>query len=127
MDSSSNTPGISGNPGKCPSKIVDVAGTLASTSIVWPSRSSATTRSISWKYSRRMPDQALCLLGCDQLVDASAQIVHDKILVCRRFAFVDFLGPLFNRHLDPERLVDRKGDVEKIEAIDPQIVDSMAL
>src|SRR5215470_12006919 len=108
MASSSSTPGISGRPGKCPSKIVEETGTLASTSIVRLSRSSATTRSISWKYSRRMPGQALYLLGRDQFVDASAQVLHDEILVCRRLALVDLLSPLFNGHLDPECLVDRK-------------------
>src|SRR5712675_81665 len=127
MASSSSTPGIRGSPGKCPSKIVEETGTLASTSIVRLSRSSATTRSISWKYSRRMPGQALCLLGRNQFVNASAQVVHDEILVSRRFAFVDLLGPLFNWHLDPERLIDRKGDIEKIEAVDPEIVNGMAL
>ncbi len=33
----------------------------------------------------------------------------------------------FERHLDPERLVDGEGDVEEVEAVDAQIVDGVAL
>jgi len=38
----------------------------------------------------------------------------------RRLAVVDFLRPFFQRQLDPECLVDRERDVEKIEAVDPR-------
>src|SRR3984893_15985686 len=65
-------------------------------------------------------------LGSDKLVDASAQVVQLKILLGRRLAVVDLLRPLLERHLDPERLVDRKRDVEKIEAVDAEIVDGVA-
>jgi hypothetical protein len=44
-----------------------------------------------------------------------------------RLAVVDFLGPLLQRQLDSERLVDGKGDVEEIEAVDSQIIDRVAL
>src|SRR5579871_4098578 len=55
MVSIRSTPGISGWPGKCPSKIVLVGGIFACALTVRASRSSATIRSINWKYSSRMP------------------------------------------------------------------------
>jgi hypothetical protein len=45
----------------------------------------------------------------------------------RRLSVVDFLRPFFQRQLDPECLVDRKRNVEKIKAVDPQVVDCVAL
>src|SRR5262249_54022526 len=114
MVSRSNTPGMRGIPGKCPSKMVELFGISASAWIVLRSTSSATTRSISWKYSRRMQGWASSLLGSDELVDAGAQILHDEILFRGGLPLVDFLGPLLDRHLDAERLVDRKGDVEEV-------------
>src|ERR1700730_15469732 len=65
-------------------------------------------------------------LGSDKLVDAGAQIVQLKILIRRRLAVVDFLRPLLEGHFDPECLVDRKGDIEKIQAVDAEIVDGVA-
>ena len=47
-------PGISGKPGKCPSNIVFVVGTVASVLILRSASLRSTMRSISWKYSRRM-------------------------------------------------------------------------
>jgi hypothetical protein len=67
-----------------------------------------------------------CALGRDQFVDPGAEVFQDEVLLSRRFAVVDFLGPLFQRQLDSERLVDRKGDVEEIETVDPEIVDRVA-
>ena len=51
---------------------------------------------------------------------------RDEILLGRRAALVDLLGPLFERHLDPERLVDREGDVQEVEAVDPKVIDRVA-
>ena len=66
-------------------------------------------------------------LGGDQFVDARAEVFQDKILFGRRLSVVDFLRPFFQRQLDPECLVDRKCNVEKIEAVDPEVVDCVAL
>ena len=68
----------------------------------------------------------VCALGSDKFVDAGAQVVQLKILLGRRLAVVDLLRPLLERHFDPERLVDRKRDVEKVEAVDAEIVDGVA-
>ena len=65
-------------------------------------------------------------LGSDEFVDAGAQVVQLKILFSRRLPVVDLLRPLLERHLDAERLVDRKRDVEEIQAVDAEIVDGMA-
>src|SRR6202167_1827955 len=83
-------------------------------------------RSIIWKYSKRIR-AASDALGGNQLVDPLAEITQDKILIRRCFAVVDFLGPLFERKLDTERLVDGKGDVEEVEAVDFEIVDGVTL
>src|SRR4051794_20441211 len=52
-------------------------------------------------------------LGGDEFVDAGAQVLQDEILLGGRLAIVDLLGPLFQRQLDPERLVDRKRDIKE--------------
>ena len=67
------------------------------------------------------------VLGGDQFVDAIGEVLQHEILLGRGLAVVDLLGPFFERHLDPERLVDGKGDVEEVEAVDSQIVDGVAL
>src|ERR1700756_5733729 len=64
--------------------------------------------------------------GGDQLVDARAEVLQDKILLSGRFAVIDFLRPFFQRQLDAERLVDCERNVEKIQAVDPEIVDRVA-
>src|SRR5215475_909646 len=92
--------------------------------VCW-SRLTSTMRSISWKYSRRI-EPALAL-GGDEVVDARAEILQDEILLGRRLAVVDLLRPLLERELDAERLVDGKGDIEEVEAVDPEIVDRVAL
>ena len=66
-------------------------------------------------------------LGGDQRVDLGAQVLHDEVIVGRSFAIIDFLRPLFQRHLDAEFLVDGKDDVEEIQAVDAEIVDRVAL
>src|SRR5687767_6356834 len=91
--------------------------------MVRASRSMDTIRSISLKYSRFMPRDGSRPLGGDKLVDARAQVLEDEILLGGGAAFVDLLRPLFQRHLDPEGFVDCERDVEKIEAVDPQVVD----
>ena len=68
-----------------------------------------------------------CILGGNQFVDSIGEILQHEILLGGGLAVVDFLGPFFERHLDPERLVDGKGDVEEVQAVDSQIVDGMAL
>ena len=65
-------------------------------------------------------------LGCNQFVDARAEIAEHEVLLCRRLAVVDFLGPLFQRQLDPERLVDGKRDIEEVQTVDSEVVDRMA-
>src|SRR5690348_4163295 len=103
-------------------------GTWASTRIVRPSRSRSTIRSMSWKYSIRMREAGRSRsLGRDQAVDACAQVLEHEVLLGRRLAVVDFLRPLLERKLDAERLVDRERDVEKVEAVDAEIVDRVAL
>src|SRR5690606_16605367 len=41
-------------------------------------------------------------LGGDEIVDALAQVLEHEILLGRRLALVDFLGPLLERQLDAE-------------------------
>src|SRR6185437_1276483 len=130
MDSISSTPGISGRPGKCPSKIVLWVGTFASTRIVRSLRLRSMIRSMSWKYSIRIVSLTSSRLsfglGGDQFVDAGAEILQDEILLGRSLAVVDLLGPLLERQLDAERLVDGEGDIEKVQTIDLKIIDRMA-
>src|SRR5262245_22040528 len=59
MHSISSTPGISGKPGKCPSKIGLDAGTVQAVRIVRALASTARKRSIIWKYSRRIRSPGL--------------------------------------------------------------------
>src|SRR5262249_50945175 len=66
-------------------------------------------------------------LGGDQLIDPSAQLPQHEVLLGRGLAVVDLLDPLLQRHLDLEGLIDGEGDVEKVERVDPQIVDDVAL
>ena len=70
---------------------------------------------------------ALGSVGRDELVDAGTEVFQHEILVRACLAVIDFLGPLFERKLDPESLVDREGDIEKIEAVDTQVIDRMTL
>src|ERR1700704_6285966 len=107
--------------------MVEAVGTVAPARSFRPSMSMSMIRSMSWKYSRRMPVQGSCLLGGDKVVDARAQVLQHEILLGRCLAFGDLLRPLFDRHLDSERLVDRERDVEKVEAVDAEVVDDMAL
>src|ERR1041385_8637036 len=65
-------------------------------------------------------------LGRNQFVDARAQILQHEILLGRRLTVVDLLGPLLERQLDAERLVDGEGDVQEIQAVDAEVVDRMA-
>ena len=66
-------------------------------------------------------------LGRNQFVDAGAQVLQHEILLGGRLAVVDLLGPLFQRQLDAELLVDRERDVQEIEAVDAEIIDGMAI
>ena len=70
--------------------------------------------------------RALCPLGSDEFVDARAQVFEHEILVGSCLAVVDFLGPLLERELDPEGLVDRESDIQKVQAVDTEIVDGVA-
>jgi hypothetical protein len=69
---------------------------------------------------------SLRALGRDQFVDACTEVLQDKILLGGRLAVVDLLRPFFQRQLDPECFVDRERDVEKVQAVDPQIVNRVA-
>src|SRR3954471_11949895 len=102
---------------------------VASVRIVCSLSFNSTIRSMSRKYSRRMQPRlrGRRALGGDQLVDARAEVLEHKVLLGCRLAVIDLLGPLLERQLDPERLVDRKSDIEEIEAIDPEIVDGVAV
>src|SRR5262249_5376534 len=72
-------------------------------------------------------DWGASALGGDQLIDPRAQLLQHEVLLGRGFAVVDLLDPPLQRHLDPEGLIDGEGDVEKVERVDPQIVDDVAL
>src|SRR3954471_16058417 len=100
-------------------------GTCASTVMVRSPTLRSMMRSIRWKYSRCMA-AALRALGSDQFVDARAQILEDEVLLGGRLAVVDFLGPLFQRQLDAECFVDGERNVEKVQAVDAEVVDRMA-
>src|SRR5271168_1825386 len=89
-----------------------------------PGRSSSTIRSISWKYSSRMVSRGLCR---NETADAGAQVLQNEVLLGGGLAVIDLLGPLLEGQLDPERLVDGECNVEEIEAVDPEIVDGVAL
>ena len=58
-------------------------------------------------------------LGGNKTVDAGAQVLQHEILLCGGFAVVDLLGPLLERQLDPEGLVDGERNVEEVQAVDP--------
>src|SRR5262249_26815618 len=65
--------------------------------------------------------------GGNEIVDAGAKILQHEILLGSRRAVVDFLRPPLQRQLDGEGLVDRKGDIEKVQAVDPEIVDGVTV
>jgi hypothetical protein len=68
-----------------------------------------------------------CRLGSDELVDARAQILQHEILfpLWRGLSFTSVSTA--RGHLDAKGLVDRKGDVEKIKAVDAEVVDGVTL
>src|SRR5216684_4163371 len=65
----------------------------------------STTRSTIWKYSSLI--RRSCALGGNEVVDAGAKVLEDEILLGRR-------------------LVVGEGDVEKVQAVDFEIVDGVA-
>ena len=73
-----------------------------------------------------MPGLRSRAFGGDKVVDARAQVLQHEILFRARLAVVHLLRPLFKRQLDTERLVDRERDVEKVEAVDSEVVDRVA-
>src|SRR6185295_18517321 len=101
-------------------------GTWASTVMVFSSILRSTIRSIRTKYSSCIV-RRLCALGGDQLIDALAEVFQDEVLLRRGLAVVDLLRPLLQRQLDAECLIDRKRDIQKVQAVDPQVVDRMAV
>ena len=148
MVSVSSTPGTSGWPGKCPSKTGLSIGTRASASIRPASRSRRVTRVDHLeifeahgvlgpgraKGRRRAPGasradrrQALAAFAATRASMRAHEVLQDEVLLGRHLALVDLLGPLLERQLDAEGLVDREGDVEEGERIDPEIVDGVAL
>src|SRR5580698_2945836 len=90
-----------------------------------PSISSATMRSIMWKVSRCMRS-ASGALRRDQLVDLVGKIAQHEVLVGGGLAVVDLLGPLLERQLDAEGLVDGESDIQEVEAVDFEVVDGVA-
>ena len=64
-------------------------------------------------------------LGRDQFVDAGAKILEDEILFLGRLTVVDLLGPLLERQLDAESLVDGKA-ISRKSRLSIQIVDGIA-
>src|SRR3954469_21003807 len=86
----------------------------------------STIRSIRRKYSSCMVGR-WCALGGDQFVDSLAEVFQNEVLFGGGLAVVDLLRPLLQRQLDAECLVDRKGDIQKVQAVDPQIVDRAAV
>src|SRR4051812_5822995 len=113
MVSVRRTPGISGCPGKWPSKIGLSSGTTERASMRCFSWSRPTTRSIMSKYSRRIgagdwraakggdllairhsPSR---VLRRDERIDARHQVLEDEILLGGHFPLVDLLGPLLER------------------------------
>ncbi|CUX18903.1 hypothetical protein AGR3A_Cc250003 [Agrobacterium tomkonis CFBP 6623] len=65
-------------------------------------------------------------LGCAQFVDLGAEVLQHEVFFGGNLAFVDFLRPLLERNLDAEFLVDGENDIQKVEAVDAQIVDRVA-
>src|SRR3954462_10202698 len=100
-------------------------GTCASTVMVFSSTLRSTMRSISWKYSSCIGGGRA--LGGDQFVDSLAEVFQNEVLFGRGLAVIDLLRPLLQRQLDAERLVDRERDIQKVQAVDPQIVDRVAV
>src|SRR5215210_2858424 len=75
----------------------------------------------------RRDDLSLGLLGGHECVNARHEVLQDEILLGRSLALVHFLRPLLQRQLDPEGLVDGKGDIEEGQGVDAQILNGMAL
>src|SRR3954464_1354732 len=85
----------------------------------------STMRSSRWKYSSCIGRWRA--LGGDQFVDSLAEVFQNEILFGRGLAVIDLLRPLLQRQLDTECLIDGKRDIQKVQAVDPQIVDRMAV
>src|SRR6478609_1825723 len=66
-------------------------------------------------------------LGGNKTVDSGAQVLQDEILLGRRLAVVDLLGPLLQRELDPKGFIDGKRNIEEVQAIDSQVLDGVTL
>ncbi len=71
--------------------------------------------------------RTLCGFCGDEIVDARAQVLQQKIVLDRGKSLVDFLGPRFQRNLDAEFLVQRENDIEEIQAVDAQVVDRVRI
>src|SRR5438552_1113760 len=82
---------------------------------------------MSSKYSSRISWPVSRALGGDELIDMAAEVAQHEVLIGCRLAVVDLLGPLLERQLDAKRLVDGKGDIEKVQTVDLQIVYGVAL
>lgn len=68
----------------------------------------------------------LKLLRRNQFVDFCAQIAKHEIFFGGHFAVIDILGPLLERYFDAEFFVDGENNVEKVEAVDAEIVNGVA-
>src|SRR5947207_15152787 len=136
MHSTNSTPGRMGYPGKWPSNTGECRGTSARARIVPAAESTASMRSIIWKYSRRMKpagqieegggtrgSRGSGRLRRPQILNVRAEIAQDEIVVDRALALVDVLHPFFDRHLDAKALVDGESHIQEVQAVDAQIVD----
>ena len=72
-------------------------------------------------------DRASRPLGGNETIDPVAEVLQHEILLGGRLAVVHFLRLLLERKLDAEGLVDREGDIQKIEAVDAEVIDSVTL
>ena len=131
MVSISSTPGISGWPGNGPRRScwsVGTVGLSADRPVVRSSVDDPVDQLEVFEPHRSLGVYCRAhALGGDQLVDAGAEVLQHEILLGRRLAVVDLLGPLLERQLDAERLVDGERDVEEVEAVDAEIVDGVAV
>ena len=64
-------------------------------------------------------------LCSDEFVDAGAQVLEYEILIGCCLSIVDFLSPLLKGKLDAKGFINGKGNIEKVQAVDTEIINSM--
>jgi hypothetical protein len=62
----------------------------------------------------------------DQVVDVSAEFAHNEMALHQSRLQMHCVHPLAEWYRDTERIIDRKPDVEQIEAVNPEIIHEMA-